>query len=218
MESGGGRPPSDGRRSRSPRLQPIRKQSVQQAMERMARGLGGREGLEHIGGIFKEMDADNSGELSKDEFVNGVRKTSLELDDDEIDGIFGLLDVNGDGGLSLTEFERLVKIELECVDLQDTLSEFADRKDPTSPMSRPRLINRRESAIIKAALVKKKMEDVRIEAARAAKRGARFTRTASIAEGDLKRQGALEMLSSENVKKRAAIKDNIAVLQAAQQW
>ncbi|KAF4696890.1 hypothetical protein FOZ60_014651 [Perkinsus olseni] len=82
--------------------------------------------------LFKELDADGSGELSFDEFHEAVlyNKTVqnklkvLDLEPDEMEELWTILDVSGDGSLTVEEFSnglRRVKSAIQSKDLMENV-------------------------------------------------------------------------------------------------
>src|SRR5437763_11137313 len=63
---------------------------------------------------FKKFDANNDGQLSKDEFAElmGVRKlqSAAKVKDKKTDALFGQLDADKDGFLSLDEFKMISEL------------------------------------------------------------------------------------------------------------
>jgi len=60
--------------------------------------------------VFKRIDANSDGKLSKDEFRSFIEKAGkgkLADKSELIDKLFDRLDTNGDGYLSLSEFKKL---------------------------------------------------------------------------------------------------------------
>ena len=58
--------------------------------------------------MFRRMDTDGSGQLEKDELAAALRKLGMQVSDDVLDRVFGMLDVDNDGGVEVSEFlERM---------------------------------------------------------------------------------------------------------------
>lgn len=58
----------------------------------------------NVADLFKQMDTDNSGKLSAQEFRNGIRKLGIGLSSREIDQIMIRIDANQDGMICYKEF------------------------------------------------------------------------------------------------------------------
>jgi predicted ferric reductase/Ca2+-binding EF-hand superfamily protein len=58
------------------------------------------------------FDRDGSGSISRDEFIEGVRRLVLGSDADKLRFAFELHDVDGDGSIDLSELERMLAISL----------------------------------------------------------------------------------------------------------
>eukprot|EP00945_MAST-04E_sp_MAST-4E-sp1_P007524 g7524.t1 len=58
--------------------------------------------------MFNEMDADNSGKISSDQFAAGLEACGLRLSGGQVYTIFDLFDIGGDGQLSYSEFIKLL--------------------------------------------------------------------------------------------------------------
>ena len=56
------------------------------------------------------MDDNRSGELSFEEFINGVRDMGLNLTDDEITEMFKQFDTDGSGSIKYDEFLKAVRV------------------------------------------------------------------------------------------------------------
>jgi hypothetical protein len=77
--------------------------------------------------VFKKIDTNGDGKLSKDEFrafINNATKGKLAGKPELIDKLFDRLDTNGDGFLSLDEFKKLR-------DLREKLAEKKKAKKET---------------------------------------------------------------------------------------
>jgi calmodulin len=62
---------------------------------------------------FKKFDVDHSGFLEKNEFGQLIRRIAMAFNVEEpsftdIDNLVGAIDTNGDGRITLTEFEELI--------------------------------------------------------------------------------------------------------------
>jgi len=85
----------------------------------LQRGAGGILGL---GKVFRRMDDNNSGDLSYEEFKNGLRDTGLQLNDEEYSAIFIEFDKDGNGGIKYDEFLKAIrppmgKMRLNLIDM-----------------------------------------------------------------------------------------------------
>lgn len=56
------------------------------------------------------MDDDGNKQLSLEELTTGIRETGLDLSDSEIAEIFKALDVDGSGGINVTEFLVAIRV------------------------------------------------------------------------------------------------------------
>lgn len=74
-----------------------------------ARGARGIVGLQRI---FKIMDDDRSGSLSRNEFQKACRDFRVGIADEFIDQVFDAFDSNRDGTLSINEFLRALSGDL----------------------------------------------------------------------------------------------------------
>ena len=65
---------------------------------------------------FQKFDKDDDGFISKAEFKKKIKsilkKLGIEIPNDEIKDAFKLIDSNGDGNITLDEFENIVNIPL----------------------------------------------------------------------------------------------------------
>jgi hypothetical protein len=63
--------------------------------------------------MFKKLDADNDGKLTKEEFakIGEVGKKPKAAKPKKIDQMFSKLDTNNDGSLSLEEFKKLSEVK-----------------------------------------------------------------------------------------------------------
>ncbi|XP_050681717.1 calcyphosin-like protein isoform X2 [Leptidea sinapis] len=67
----------------------------------LSRGSGGIMGLARV---FRRMDDDGSKQLNKEEFVNGIKESGLDLNPDDTEELFHKFDVDNSGSISLDEF------------------------------------------------------------------------------------------------------------------
>lgn len=58
------------------------------------------------------MDDNQSGDLTVDEFTNGLRDTGMELNDDEIAELFQRFDLDGSGSIKYDEFIQSVRVSV----------------------------------------------------------------------------------------------------------
>ena len=63
-----------------------------------------RKEHEKFGKVFRTLDKDGDGELSRSELEEGFKKLGKNLPAEEVDRIFNLIDVDGDGSISYTEY------------------------------------------------------------------------------------------------------------------
>ena len=59
---------------------------------------------------FRVMDDNNSGDLTFEEFINGVRDMGMNLTDDEITEMFRQFDTDGSGSIKYDEFLKAVRV------------------------------------------------------------------------------------------------------------
>ena len=77
---------------------------VDGALEKIFNQLGGLHGQQRAMDVFEEIDADGSGELSFEEFEDGLNLLKVELNESQLEGVVQFLDKDGDGELSVREF------------------------------------------------------------------------------------------------------------------
>ena len=70
----------------------------------------GNKGILGLGRMFRVMDDDGNRSLSLEEFADGVTKTGLEMDADEIKVMFDMLDEDKSGSVNISEFLEKVRV------------------------------------------------------------------------------------------------------------
>lgn len=60
--------------------------------------------------IFRRMDDDRSGELSRSEFIKGMRETGLDLADLDLDKLFRQFDKDKSGQISYNELIQSIRV------------------------------------------------------------------------------------------------------------
>merc|ERR1711920_31804 len=76
----------------------------QHAEDLLVHGMSREELTELVGSIFERMDADESGQLSKQEFITALTSMELGLTRREINTIMFQIDRDQDGNISYREF------------------------------------------------------------------------------------------------------------------
>ncbi|RWS31757.1 Calcyphosin-like protein [Leptotrombidium deliense] len=69
----------------------------------------GSTGILGMGKIFRRMDDNQSGDLTLEEFTNGVRDTGLNLNSQEMADLFNTFDKDGSGTIKYDEFLRAIR-------------------------------------------------------------------------------------------------------------
>lgn len=72
-------------------------------LQRGARGILG------LGKVFRRMDDNNSGDLSKDEFIKGIRDSGLHITDEDAERLFNEFDKDETGSVNYEEFLKAVR-------------------------------------------------------------------------------------------------------------
>ncbi|XP_068630798.1 calcyphosin-like protein isoform X2 [Battus philenor] len=67
----------------------------------------GATGILGLGRVFRRMDDD--GKLNKEEFINGLKETGLEITHDEAEELFKRFDIDHSGSINLDEFIRQIR-------------------------------------------------------------------------------------------------------------
>jgi Ca2+-binding EF-hand superfamily protein len=60
-----------------------------------------------IRGIFELIDNERRGFISKRAMKNAFKKEEIQIDDNELDDLFDMHDVNGDGQIDIKEFRGM---------------------------------------------------------------------------------------------------------------
>ena len=81
--------------------------------------------LNTLGIIFRSLDKDNSGRLSKEEIFEGIEAAKLDLvsslGDQEVDreDLFDKIDIDGDGMIDFDEFVKAAYCKYELINDQN---------------------------------------------------------------------------------------------------
>ncbi|KAI1280804.1 Calcyphosin-like protein [Halotydeus destructor] len=69
----------------------------------------GATGIIGLGKVFRRSDDNRSGDLTHEEFKNGMTDTGLELSDDDMTELFQIFDKDGSGTIQYDEFLRAIR-------------------------------------------------------------------------------------------------------------
>ncbi|XP_013780533.1 calcyphosin-like protein isoform X1 [Limulus polyphemus] len=71
----------------------------------------GSNGILGLGRVFRRMDDNASGDLSKDEFLKGLQDSGLgsRISPEEMEGLFTKFDADGSGSIKYDEFLRAIR-------------------------------------------------------------------------------------------------------------
>ncbi|XP_064471038.1 calcyphosin-like protein [Ornithodoros turicata] len=71
----------------------------------------GSTGILGLGSVFRRMDANGSGDLSREEFITGLNQCGFSrfLSDEDLDKLFEQFDADGSGAIKYDEFIRAVR-------------------------------------------------------------------------------------------------------------
>lgn len=72
----------------------------------------GVKGIFSLGRLFRIMDDDNSGHLSRAEFEKACRDFKTEMSSEDIGAVFNVFDSNRDGFINYNEFLRIIRGEM----------------------------------------------------------------------------------------------------------
>ncbi|XP_050342923.1 calcyphosin-like protein isoform X1 [Nymphalis io] len=86
----------------------------------------GASGIVGLGRVFRRMDDDGSKQLNKEEFLNGIKETGLEISKEEAENLFNKFDTDKSGSISLDEF--LVRIRPPMSESRRAIVEQAFKK------------------------------------------------------------------------------------------
>ena len=60
-----------------------------------------------IANVFRSLDTDNDGSITREEFLTGLEQVGTKLSDEDLHTVFDTLDPSGDNQISLVEFEYM---------------------------------------------------------------------------------------------------------------
>jgi len=69
----------------------------------------GAAGIIGLGKVFRRMDDNQSGDLTLDEFTNGIKDSGLPLEEEEMTELFGIFDKDGSGSVNYNEFIQSIR-------------------------------------------------------------------------------------------------------------
>ncbi|XP_013177968.1 PREDICTED: calcyphosin-like protein isoform X2 [Papilio xuthus] len=69
----------------------------------------GATGILVLARFFRRMDDDGSNQLNKEEFINGLKETGLEMTTEEYEELFHKFDTDNSGSISLDEFIKQLR-------------------------------------------------------------------------------------------------------------
>ena len=106
--------------------------------------------VREIQGLFKEVDADGSGYVEKNELAGALMRVGVNPTNQEIDEYISRFDKDGDGKISYPEFEIIFKEKLVSdMMVMDELMGNLRREFKNADVQRNRLLNKQQLRYIK---------------------------------------------------------------------
>ena len=78
----------------------------------------------NVAAAFKKFDTNNDGNISSQELAKGLKSTGLNFTDQEVNVVFAIGDLDGDGEISLAEFEHLLGTGVSFGRVEDVKAAF----------------------------------------------------------------------------------------------